>query len=404
MMEKKIMGKKYIFCLALLIICLGCVTGCSRRNSEESDAAAISEADNQSQLSETSKESEGEPANSASVEETTKKDDSEADDAGNTTGDEVLNEINIENKGDDNSIDENSSQEEQEPQKKVDLIVFSGQSNMSGCGGDASLAPKVSEEAGGEFRAISDPTRLYPITEPFGINENNINGLLEKPGGKKGSMVSAFINEYHEKTGNYVVAVSASRGETAMSQWLEEPVQTDVLTRFIMAKQWLESNDYVIEHMYMVWLQGESDALKNLSADAYKTNLDDFIRPLFMGGLQKVFIVTPGRTIDSNGIYNTIINAQLDICKNSGYYALATSVLSGVSTEYMVDIYHYNQHVLNMVGVLSADSAAYYTVNNKEMTLYDYKNKGLFIPEGGEEKLIDDSLLDLSAIDINEIY
>lgn len=49
---------------------------------------------------------------------------------------------------------------------EVDVILFAGQSNMSGVG-DASLAPAVPEGVGYEFRAITDPTRLYPLAEPL---------------------------------------------------------------------------------------------------------------------------------------------------------------------------------------------------------------------------------------------
>lgn len=266
----------------------------------------------------------------------------------------------------------------------VDLIMFMGQSNMSGCGGDASIAPFVLEEAGQEFRAISDPTKLYPIKEPFGINENNINGIIEKPGGKKGSLVSAFVNEYYAETGVPVVAVSASLGETDLDKWLSESMSVDALTRYIAAKNWLSDNGYNVNHRYIVWLQGESDALKKTSKDAYKTKMDDFIRPFFMEGMDKVFIITPGRTIDATEIYSQIISAQQEMCMDSGYYALATSVLSGVSCEYMTDIYHYNQHVLNLVGIEAAKSVAYYTNTGHEMVVYNYKKKEIFVPSGSE--------------------
>ena len=50
--------------------------------------------------------------------------------------------------------------------KTVDLIIFMGQSNMAGRG-VAAEAPVVPEGHGYEFRAISDPTRLYPLAEPL---------------------------------------------------------------------------------------------------------------------------------------------------------------------------------------------------------------------------------------------
>lgn len=78
--------------------------------------------------------------------------------------------------------------------KEVDLIVFMGQSNMAGRG-TAEDAPKVPEGTAYEFRAVTDPTRLYPLTEPFGKDENDPKGVFE-PGMKTGSMVSAFVNAY----------------------------------------------------------------------------------------------------------------------------------------------------------------------------------------------------------------
>lgn len=287
--------------------------------------------------------------------------------------------------------------------KSVDLIMFAGQSNMSGCGGDANLAPFVPEEAGLEFRAISDPSRLYPIEEPFGINENNINGLMEKPGGKKGSLVSAFVNEYYKDTEIPVIAVSASRGETAIGQFLDAGVMEDINNRLVLTKNYLAENNYEIAHIYMIWLQGESDALNKTSQETYKSKMSDFVAPLFDEGLQKVFIITPGRMTEYRDIYSSIINVQIDMCREDDRYALATTVLSGVPIEYMTDIYHYNQHVLNLVGKEAAVSAAYYTKTGYELPVYDYRNQEDFIPNGSEDKIGDiESPLDLS--NINEMY
>lgn len=52
-----------------------------------------------------------------------------------------------------------------------DLFLFAGQSNMAGrgiaCTQFPEGAPDLISGAGAEFRAISDPTRLYPIAEPL---------------------------------------------------------------------------------------------------------------------------------------------------------------------------------------------------------------------------------------------
>ena len=284
----------------------------------------------------------------------------------------------------------------------VDLVFFMGQSNMSGAGGNADYAPKVKMDHGYEFRAISDPTRLYPIEEPFGINESFIGGICDLPGAKKGSMVSSFANTYYKETGIPIVAVSISEGATTTEKWLTPMYQSDMKERVERALVWLNCSDYYINRKYAVWLQGESDAANGVTGSDYTVNMDDIIRPLFIKGIDKVFIVTPGRTLSRKDYFNDIIDAQIEMCRKSGYYALATTVLCGVSTEFMVDEWHYNQKVLNLVGEESAKSAATYTNETKEAYMYDYKHKEMYYPVYGycegdetvEELEFDDLYLD----------
>lgn len=311
----------------------------------------------------------------------------------------------------DNADDENKETEEEKAESKagnskdVDLIFFMGQSNMSGAAGDATLAPYVPEEAGMEFRAVSDPTTLYPITEPFGVNENRPGGLYEFPGAKKGSLVSAFVNEYYKETGRRVIAVSISMGATDMNAWMSPGATADVKKRFDTTVSYLKDNGYNVGHMYALWLHGESDAINGTDPEVYRTSLDNVMRPLFIGGVRKVFLIMPGRTIDYIDIFLDIINVQKQICAESDYYAIATTVLTRISAEYMKDQYHYNQHVLNLVGIEAAKSVAYYTEHNAEKIVYDYREGKYIVPEGVEEDSQEkDEILNLSEININELY
>ncbi|MBO4266959.1 MAG: hypothetical protein J5910_07190 [Lachnospiraceae bacterium] len=323
---------------------------------------------------------------------------------GDGPGDTFIGDVNTPDP-DGLTITTEPEEEQQTELKDVDLIFFMGQSNMSGAGGDASSAPYVPEEAGMEFRAVSDPTKLYPITEPFGINENDPAGLHEYPGAKKGSLVSAFINEYHRRSGRRVIAVSVSMGATDMTTWKTEGVINDVKNRFDTTVAWLSSNGYTIGHNYALWLHGESDAIEGTDPEVYRTALDDIMRPLFIGGLQKVFMIMPGRTIDYKDIFNDIINMQKRICAESGYYGVATTILTKVSTEYMKDQYHYNQHVLNMVGIDAARAVAYYTEHKEEMIVYDYREQKDIIPDGVEPGSQDlEKNIDLTDLDINQAY
>ena len=281
----------------------------------------------------------------------------------------------------------------------IDLIFFMGQSNMSGAGGDKELAPPVTEGHGYEFRAISDPTRLYNIEEPFGKNESFIGGIYDIPGAKKGSIVSCFANEYYALTGVPIVGVSASQGATTTEIWQSAGFQIDMQQRYDITVNWLNDNGYYIRNRYVVWFQGESDAANHVQPEIYNTNMDNIIRPLFIKGLNKVFIITPGRTLSIKNYFDDIINQQLDMCRESGYYALGTNILSDVSAEYMVDEWHYNQLVLNIIGIETAKSVACYTLNRKERIDYDYENDRVYIPNGfdytGEESV---EPLDLSNL------
>lgn len=390
----KAVGK--IFGLSLMLaLCLTLLTGCGQRESVNEQAPDKSET-----VADTKEAEKAATEEIAEDEEdyTLGYGDTFTDDAQKASAD-TENADGAEEEDSEPEENQESDAKEEVDEHLVDLIFFMGQSNMSGCGGDASLAPKVAEDKGYEYRSVSDPTRLYPITEPFGINENRIGGLMEYPEGKKGSIVSAFINEYYELTKRKVVAVSISKGETSISDFLEPAVMDDVKQRYTYSKSYLSNNGYNIGHIYVVWLQGESDALEGTDPEVYKTKLDDFFRPMFIEGLEKVFFITPGRTYDYKNIYRPIINVQKQISRESGYYAMATTVLGGVSTEYMTDMYHYNQHVLNLVGIEAAKSIAYYTENGRKKIVYDYFEKENLVPDGIDEAAeIADEPLDLSKI------
>jgi len=283
-------------------------------------------------------------------------------------------EVTIKGTNDESVIDE-------EDKPVVDVIIFMGQSNMSGVGGDPDLAPKVKEGQGYEFRAVSDPTKLYPITEPFGINESFVGAICDFPGAKNGSLVSSFICKYYEETGVPVVAVSASEGATTTEQWMSDYYQADLINRYTQAIAWLDANGYTIRKRYAIWLQGESDALNNVSSKEYGENMADVMRNLFLGGLNKVFVITPGRTLTISNFFDKIINSQIEVCRESDYFVLATTVLSGIKPSHLIDEWHYDQWVLDLVGEQAAETVAFYANNQKDMCLYDYKHKETYIPE-----------------------
>lgn len=258
---------------------------------------------------------------------------------------------------------------------KIDLVMFMGQSNMGGRG-TASEAPKVVDGAGFEFRAVSDPTKLYPIVEPFGVNENKTGGITE--GTKTGSMVSAFANKYYEISNTPIVAVSASKGGSVISEWQPNGAYlTDAIGRYHTAENWLMDNGYLIKNKYMVWLQGESDGTNGTNTETYKSQLDTMVKAMISEGIEHCYLIRIGKYNGSSSNHDEIIEAQTELAKvNKNITLVSTKLASMVS--YMKDAQHFNQAGLNILGEDTAINTSFAVRNDKEPVIYDELNNNLY--------------------------
>lgn len=238
----------------------------------------------------------------------------------------------------------------------VDLVIFAGQSNMSGTGGNAALSPAVPNGLGYEFRPYSDPSGLHQITEPFGVAGC---GYLSEPASqKKGSLVSSFVNAYYTRTGVPVVAVSASRGATDSAYWASAPVKAELLDKYVRTKAYLSSNHITLRRSFVVFLQGESDAIEGTTLAQYQTNITAAFESLFANGLERVYVITPGHAKGNLFSYDAINRAQIDLCAKNPCFTLASTALSGMPDAYMSDEVHFGQTALNEIGAAAAGVCA----------------------------------------------
>jgi hypothetical protein len=256
----------------------------------------------------------------------------------------------------------------------VDLFLFIGQSNMAGRGTVAE-APALIDGAGYEFKAVTDPTKLYPITEPFGAGQNGT--YINDGTMKTGSMVTAFANAYFKQTGVPIVGVSASQGGTRISFWSSDgTVATEYKNRFNSALNWLQNNGYTVRHKYAVWCQGETDGDIGTTKENYKVLLNDlcYYRMNQDLGIEKTFIVRIGNYNGTNASlsYVPIIEAQTEYCKTSEYAVLVGAKFAGMKDRgLMKDEYHYTQTGYNEQGIEAGTNVAFYVENGKEPTMYD---------------------------------
>ena len=266
---------------------------------------------------------------------------------------------------------------------KVDLFLFMGQSNMAGRGNGAQ-APEVIADAGYEFRAISDPTKLYLITEPFGVDENVSGKIYDYLGGykaKTGDMIPAFVNAYFENTHVSIVGVSASEGGTRIANWLPDtPRYADAVARYSSALNWLESNGYTIRHKYVLWCQGESNGDDGTTKADYISAFSTMANAWYVNGIEKIFLVKIGNyNGEGTQDYNVIMDAQNEICQTTKNVIMVSTDFAGMKARgLMKDDFHYTQVAYNEVGTYAGVNVALYVNTGKEPTMYDTQDGSLY--------------------------
>ena len=269
----------------------------------------------------------------------------------------------------------------------VDLFLFEGQSNMAGRGQTnatwTETAMAVNEGAGWEFRAITDPTKLYEIDEtvtPFGYAENNGNKINDGTD-KTGGLVPAFINEYYKITGVPVVGVSASDGGVELQYWGADTKRgKDAKARWDAAIAWLTSNGYTIRHKYVLWCQGEADGDIGTTKQTYQSIFEGIVDSWITAGAEKVFVIRIGEyNGNESQDYSDIIDVQTEICQeNKNVVMASTDYASMKARGLMKDDVHYYQAGYNEIGAYAGINVGSYVVTGKEPTMYDAKYDTLY--------------------------
>ncbi len=277
-----------------------------------------------------------------------------------------------------------------EPEKPVqtadcDLMLFIGQSNMSGRG-NASEAVSVPQGHAYEFRAVSDPTALYPLTEPFGKDENNSeSGVSETT--KTGSLVSAFAESYYETTKTPLVAVSCSKGGTGINFWdTGRPAYADAVSRLKTAQDFLASEGKTVGGVYLVWLQGETDAENGVPDDRYLKTLGKIFTAFEEDAdVGHCFVIPIGGFAGSDEThrenYARIRAAQIAFCEERADATVVSTRLADLSRfGFMKDERHFKQEGYDLLGADAGENAGNYVLHG-QVSCTPYTVKG-FEPGG----------------------
>lgn len=250
----------------------------------------------------------------------------------------------------------------------VDIFLFMGQSNMAGRGSSnhvwSESAPGILPGAGYEFRAITDPTKLYDMEEPFGVKENTTDGINDG-NMKTGSLVTAFTNAYYTHNGNIpVVGISASKGGSTIAEW--QPggkLLTDALKRLADCVKYLVRNDYMIRHKFILWCQGESDGDAGTSQGDYLGCLEAMWSELKKHGMERFFIIGIGNCNIDGALerYKAVQTWQKEFVESRTDAVLVSTVFEGMRERgLMKDAFHYFQQGYNECGSDAGVNTAHY--------------------------------------------
>jgi hypothetical protein len=250
--------------------------------------------------------------------------------------------------------------------RKFDLFLFMGQSNMAGRGISNKKwpegAPDIIDDAGYEFRAVSDPEKLYAINEPFGIYENNPEAIWE-PGMKTGSMVTSFVNAYYIHTGIPIIAVSASKGGSVIAQWQNcNDYLTDAMERLMKAQKYCKKNNITLRHLYMVWCQGESDGDHGTEVLEYRNKFEYMLQNMVSVGIEMCFLISIGQYNGTKSTdYGELIRIQHEIALEHPKVWLVSDDFANMKDRgLMKDDFHYYQAAYNEVGRIAGKNTADY--------------------------------------------
>lgn len=259
--------------------------------------------------------------------------------------------------------------------KNTDLIIFSGQSNMEG---EAERMPEDNSPIEGalEYRYLED--KLIPLRHPAGENIK-YDGKLSIPRHrdawgtaqecallsawrKRTNPVPFFCKSYIKTTGRNVIAVHAAKGATTIDYWQRGALGYEMLCK--KAKKAIEMCKP--EHIYFVWLQGESDAIEKKSKDVYKKQLICLYESLQEDlGVEKFGNILVGRfTMDERDF--EIINAQKEVCRELDGFLMLTEITEEII---YIDKYmnpeahgHYSVEGQELIGLLAGKKLGEYVM------------------------------------------
>ena len=208
----------------------------------------------------------------------------------------------------------------------MDLIIFGGQSNMEG---QTSAVPEDLRPVPGAMEYKLKSHAYAPLQHPVG---EDFEPLLGGACYGLGNMVPDFVDVYRKYRKTLVGVVHAAQGATNIDQWSHDgPIYQKAKEKIDDCLKYYPPEP--IEHRYYVWLQGESDAIRELPEDVYLEKLIAYKNSLKKDfGIEKFGIIRVGYfCYDTPWKDEAIMRAQDRACEIDSDFLMLTRITAKLS-------------------------------------------------------------------------
>lgn len=273
--------------------------------------------------------------------------------------------------------------------KKIDVLIFGGQSNMQGQ--TECLSETEVVEGAYEYKWLTD--EVIPLSNPVGENVRfdgmrdciTAQQLSKKPlvevletyvllasWCENTNLVPSFCRAYLSRIkgeDKKVLAVHTAKGSTRIDEWLPGTKGYRALLEKSMAAIEKIKENYEIAHIFFIWLQGESDAIAGVRKQEYKEKLgllNEALRTDLC--IQKFGIIRVGRFTNDDRDWE-IINAQNEMCEEQTEFLMLTDIATQLNrkSEYMNPTVagHYSARGLEVLGTEAGKALGIYKANTE---------------------------------------
>ena len=138
------------------------------------------------------------------------------------------------------------------------------------------------------------------------------------------NMVPSFCRAYHKKTGKQIVAVHTAKGSTRVADWLPGTNGYRMLRNKSLAAIVKTGAVYGVDHVFVIWLQGESDAVAGCSKEEYMIRLKQLKEALKQDiGLARFCLIRVGR-FTSDERDTAVMDAQSELYREDSDFVMLT--------------------------------------------------------------------------------